>query len=110
MVPVFIATPTSACASAGASYRHHASTRLLGPNQLQFVLRCRFGHEVVNTRFMGNRCRRQRIVAGDHDSLDAHRAQVSESFPDAALDDILQLDDTERAAVFCYDQRGATLA
>ena len=49
----------------------------------------------------------QRIVARDHHGLDAHLAQLREAFLDAALDDVLQVDDAEHFAAFRHDQRRA---
>ena len=53
-VPVFIATPTSACASAGASLvpspviATSLPSRLLALDQVHLVLRLRFRQEVVH--------------------------------------------------------------
>ena len=69
-VPVFMATPTSAWASAGASLvpspviatSFPARCSLLDERHL--VFRCRLRQEVVNARLVGDSRRRQRIVAG----------------------------------------------
>src|SRR5262249_50995867 len=50
-----------------------------------------------------------RIVAGDHDRLDAHAAQLGEALADAALDDVLQFDHAERLAVLGDDERRRAL-
>ena len=84
-VPVFIATPTSACASAGASLvpspviATSLPSRLLALDQRHLVFRRRLGEEVVDARFGGDRRGGQRVVAGDHHGLDAHRAQLRRS-------------------------------
>ena len=97
-VPLFIATATSACASAGASLVPSpviATSRpscLVLADQLELRLRRRFGEEVVDARLGGDRRRGQPVVAGDHHRLDAHAAQLGEALLDAALDDVLQLD------------------
>src|SRR3954449_11755402 len=62
MVPVFMATPTSACASAGfvgavAAHRHELALGLLGADELELVLRGGFGEEVVDAG-LGRDCRR----------------------------------------------------
>ena len=77
-VPVFIATPTSACASAGASFvpspviatrRPPACSRL---DQRHLVLGRRLGEEVVDAGLLGDRRGGERVVAGDHHGADAH--------------------------------------
>jgi hypothetical protein len=52
-------------------------------------------------------CRGHRIVAGDHDGADAHAAQLGEALADAALDDVLEVNDTEQPAILGHRQRGA---
>ena len=97
-VPVFIATATSACASAGASLVPSpviATRRPFGlvlADQLQLGLRRGLGEEVVDAGLGGDRRGGEPVVAGDHDRLDAHAAQLGEALLDAALDDVLQLD------------------
>ena len=54
---------------------------------------------IIDTGFRGNRGGRQTVVARDHDRLDAHLAQVRESFGDAAFDDVLQFDHAEDSLV-----------
>ncbi len=102
-VPVFIATPTSACASAGASLVPSpviatrlppACSRLM---QRHLVLGRRLGEEVVDARLGGDRLRGERVVAGDHHRADAHRAQLGEALAQALLDDVLEVDDAEHA-------------
>ena len=51
--------------------------------------------------------RRSGVVAGDHHRRDAHAAQFGEAFLDAALDDVLQLDDAEHLAAVGHHQRRA---
>ena len=113
VVPVFIATPTSACASAGASLvpspviatsLPSACSRLISAI-LSSGVAC--GQEVVDAGFVGDRRGGQRVVAGDHHRLDAHRPQRGEPLPHAALDDVLQVDDAERARPLGDDQRRA---
>ena len=97
-VPVFIATATSACASAGASLVPSpviATSRpfgLLLADQRELVLRRGLGEEVVDAGLGRDRRGGELVVAGDHHGLDAHAAQLGEALLDAALDDVLQLD------------------
>ena len=68
-VPVFMATPTSACASAGASFVPSPviATRfppcLLAADQRHLVLGRRLGEEVVDAGLLGDRLRGERVVA-----------------------------------------------
>ena len=116
IVPVFIATPTSACASAGASLvpSPHIATslplRLLVADQLELVLGRRLREEVVDPGLGGDGGRGQRVVAGDHHGADAHLPQLGEALADAALDDVLQVDDAEQAAVLGDGERRAALS
>jgi hypothetical protein len=112
-VPVFMATPTSAWASAGASLVPSPviatswPARLLLADAGELVLRGRLGEEVVDAGLGGDRGGGQRVVAGDHDGADAHRAQLGEALLDAALDDVLQEDDAEELAAVGDDERRA---
>ena len=112
-VPVFMATPTSAWASAGASLvpsPHMATSLPLACSSrmsLQLVLGRRLGEEVVDAGLRGDRGGGHRVVAGDHDGADAHAAQLGEALADAALDDVLEMDDAEQLAVLGDGQRRA---
>src|SRR6266446_4574511 len=75
-VPVFIATPTSAWANAGAS---------LVPSP------------VIATGLLGDGSSRQGVVPGDHDRANAHLAQFVEACTHAPLDDILEFDHSQHA-------------
>ena len=102
-VPVFIATPTSAWASAGASLvpspviatslPFACSSRM----SAQLRLGRGLGQEVVDAGLGGDRRRGERVVAGDHHRADAHRAEAREALLDAALDHVLEVDDAEHA-------------
>ena len=100
-VPVFIATPTSAWASAGrvvrtvAGHRDELAALLLPLDQGEFVLGGGLGEEVVDAGLLGDGLGGQRVVAGDHHRADAHAAQLREAFADAVLDDVLEVDDAE---------------
>ena len=78
MVPVFMASPTSACASAGASLVPSpviATRRPVGLLLLDVIElvcgRC-LGQKIVDTGFGGDGRGGQRIVAGDHNAANAH--------------------------------------
>ena len=80
-----------------ARHRDEVSPRLVVADQRELRLGRGFGEEVVDAGFGRDRRRRERVVARDHDGLDAHLAQLAEALADAALDDVLQLDDAEHA-------------
>ena len=115
-VPVFIATPTSACASAGASLvpspRHAgppAGRRACSPlDQLELRFRRGLGQEVVDAGFGGNGRRRQRIVAGDHHRVRMPMARgLREALAQpAALDDVLQVDHARGRGLICATASG----
>src|SRR5512140_12216 len=72
-VPEFIATATSAWASAGASFARHRNepaVRLVRADQLQLVLGRRLGEEIVDAGFRRDRRGGQLVVARDHHRLD----------------------------------------
>ena len=97
-VPVFIATPTSAWASAGrvvgavAGHRHQPAFGLLLADDADFVFRFGLGDEIVDTGLVGDRFGGQRVVAGDHDRADAHRPQFGEALLHARFDGVLEID------------------
>ena len=115
-VPVFIATPTSAWASAGASLVPSPAIATSRPSlcssRISSSLRSGrgLGEEVVDARLVGDLRRGERVVAGDHHRADAHRAQLVEAGAHALLDDVLQVDDAEHLAVARNGERGAALA
>jgi len=90
-VPVFMATPTSACASAGrvvvravAGHRDEVAVRLFVADAFEFRFGRGLRHEIVHAGFSRDGCGGERIVAGDHDRLDSHFAKVRKAFLDAA--------------------------
>ena len=105
MVPVFIATPTSAWASAGASLvpSPHIATSLPCACSSRISLSLASGvawaRKSSTPGFGGDGRGGQRVVAGDHHGADAHPAQLGEALADAALDDVLEVDDAEQLAV-----------
>ena len=117
---MFIATPTSAWASAGcvvgavAGHGDQPAALLLLADQRHLVLGRGLGEEVVDAGL----ARRwpaavQRVVAGDHDGADAHRAQLGEPLAHARLDDVLEVDHAEHPGrpvlALRDDQRRAAL-
>jgi hypothetical protein len=50
-----------------------------------------------------------RVIPRNHGRLDAHVTQAGKAFLDAALDDVLELDDPKHLAGVGYDQRRASL-
>ena len=108
-----MATPTSAWASAGASLvpspvmATRCSAGLFLADALEFVLGRGLRHEIVHARLGGDGGGGERVVAGDHHGADAHLAKLGEAFLDAALDDVLEMDDAEHFAAFGDHQRRA---
>ena len=116
-VPVFIATPTSAWASAGASFVPSPvmATRL--PPSCSRRMSAILSSGVASARksstpaSCGDRRRGERVVARDHHGADAHRPQLVEALGHARLDGVLQADDAEHArrlavALVGDDERG----
>ena len=63
----------------------------------------------MDARLGGDGGRRERVVPGDHDRLDAHLPQLAEPLPDAPLHDVLQLDDPDHAGAVGDHERGRAL-
>ena len=82
-----------------AAHGDQAAARLLPADQGELVLRRRLGEEIVDPGFGRDRCGGQRVVAGDHDRADAHPAQLGEALAHAGLQDVLELEHAEEAAV-----------
>ena len=74
---------------------------------LELLLRRRLGEEVVDAGFRRDGRRGHRIVAGDHDGADAHAAKLGEALANAALDDVLEVNDAEQLAVLGDGERRA---
>ncbi len=90
-----------------AAHRHQLALGLLVADQLQLVLGRRLRQEVVSPGFGCDGGCRHRVVAGDHDRADAHAAQFCKALADTALDDVLEVDDAEQAAVLGNRKRRA---
>ena len=110
-VPEFMAMPTSACASAGASFVPSPimATSLPSACSLRMYASLASGvasaTKVVDTRLRGNRGRGQRIVAGDHHRSQAHFAQAFKSLGNAGLENVFQHDQAGDAISFAHQQR-----
>src|SRR5205085_1488489 len=74
------------------------------------VLGLRLRDEIIDASFPGDRCRGQRIVAGDHDGLDAHAAEFVEALAHAGLYCVLQIHHANDATIHHQCQRGTALA
>jgi hypothetical protein len=86
------------------THRHQLALGLLVADELEFVLRGRLRQEVVDAGFRRDGCRRQRVIAGDHDGADARPPQLGKALADATLDDVFEVDDPQQAAVLGHDQ------
>ena len=96
----------------GAVARHgdQVALRLVVADQRELLLGRRLGEEVVDAGLGRDRRRRERVVARDHHGADADRPQLAEALADAALHDVLELDDAEHAGAVRHDERRAALA
>ena len=64
-----------------AGHGHQPAAGLVFADQLQLGFGRGLGQEIVDARFGGDGGGGQRIVARDHDGLDAHRAAIRQSAP-----------------------------
>ena len=78
---------------------------MLGADELELLLRRRLGEKIVDARFSGDCRRGHRVVAGDHDGADAHAAKLGKALANAALDDVLEVDDAEQPSVLGHGER-----
>ena len=105
-VPVFMATPTSACAQCGrvvrpvAAHGDALALSLLFTDEPKLVLGRGLRKEIVDASFRCNRGSSHWIVASDHHRADAHTAKLGEALADAALYDILKVNDAEQFSSF----------
>jgi len=67
-----------------------------------------FGEEVVHAGFFGDLLGGQRVVAGDHHGLDAHRAQALEAITHAGFHGVFQIHDAQRSRTLRHDEWRAT--
>src|SRR4029453_2009754 len=105
-VPVFMATPTSACARAGASLVPSPVIATSLPPACSALIKCHLvlwgglGEEVVDAGLICDGAGGQRVVTGDHDRSDAHSAHFVEPLAHAGLDDVFEMDHPEGAGGF----------
>ena len=90
-----------------AAHGDELALGLLVADELELRLRRRLGEEVVDAGLGGDGGGGHRVVAGDHHRADAHAAQLGEALADAALDDVLEVDDAEEPAVLRHGERRA---
>ena len=119
-VPLFIATPTSAWASAGASLVPSPVIATSRPAACSSRISSSFSsgvasrEEVVHAGFRRDGGGRDGVVARNHHRADPHRAEVAEPLPDAALHHILEMDGAQDAGAALvalgHDQRRTALA
>ncbi len=81
--------------------------RLFLSDERQLVFRRCLRKKVVHTCFGSDGCCGHGVVTGNHDSADTHSAQLGKALADAAFDDVLQVHDTEKVAIFSDGKRCA---
>jgi hypothetical protein len=90
-----------------AGHGHQLALALLALDQVHLVLGLGFGQKVVHAGLASNDGSGKRIVAGDHDGADAHGAEPGKALLEAALDDVLEIDDAQRGGVLSHHQWGS---
>src|SRR5215510_11715331 len=90
-----------------AGHGHQPSFRLQVADQLELHLRCRLSEEVIHAGFGTDGGGGERVVARDHDGLDAHAAKLGEPVADAAFHDVFELDHPEHLGTVRHDKWGA---
>ncbi len=87
----------------GAVARHgnQLPLGLLRLDEAHLRFRRRLGKEIVDTRFGGNRGGSARVVAGDHNRANAHGTEALETFLNATLDDVLEVNDAQQLCTVC---------
>src|SRR4029078_2138867 len=86
-------------------HRDHASLRLLLLDQGHLRLGSRLGKKVVDPCFPGDYGGGDAVVPGDHHRADAHLPELVETLAHAALDDVLEMDDSEHEVVLGHNER-----
>ena len=92
-----------------AAHGHELALGLLVADQLQLGLGRGLRQEVVHAGLRRDGRRGQRIVAGDHHRADAHAPKLRKALADAALHDVLQMNDAEQLAIPGHGQRRAAI-
>jgi len=88
-----------------AAHRDQPSAFLLLANKRELVFGSSFGKKVVDPCLGRDRCRRQRIVAGDHHRADPHPAKFGESLTHSGLDDVFQVQHAKQLAILGHRRR-----
>ena len=115
-VPVFMATPTSAWARAGASLVPSPIMAISLPPSCSLRMRASLSSGLAWAMKSSTPASAAMAAAVSWLSpvtmmvLDAHFAQLGEAFLDAALDDVLEMDDAEGLAAVRHQQRRGALA
>ena len=90
-----------------AGHRDEPARALLAPDQRHLRLGRGLGQEIVDAGFARDRRCGERVVAGDHDRANPHRAQAIEALLHVRLEDVFQMDDAKNLGVLGEQQRRA---
>jgi hypothetical protein len=82
-------------------------TGLLLPDARELVFGFRLRDEIIHPRFRGDGSGGKLVIAGNHHRPHAHLAKLRETFPDAAFDDVLEMNYAEQPVFFRDDERRA---
>src|SRR5580692_3061009 len=102
-VPVFIASPTSACARAGASLVPSPVIATMCPPRCSRLISASFSSGVASARKSSTPASAAMawavsgVVPGDHHRPDAHVAELPEPLRHPRLDGVLQVDDAQNS-------------
>jgi len=89
---------------------HQFALGLLAPDQIHLVLGTSLGEKVINAGLAGNGGGGERVVARDHDSADAHGAELLKALAHTSLHNVFEVDDAQRVTVLGHHQRSASTA
>ncbi len=78
-----------------AGHRNELALALFALDQVHLVLGLGLGEKIVHAGLARDHRGSQRIVAGDHDGANAHRAEAREPLFQATFDDVFQINDAE---------------
>src|SRR5262244_3452443 len=90
-----------------AAHGDQLALGLLALDQPQLVLGRGLRQEIVDAGLGRDRGGGHRVVTSDHDGADAHAAQLGKTLADAALDDVLEVDDAKQFPVLGDGERRA---
>src|SRR5579884_3705081 len=112
-VPVFIATPTSACASAGASLVPSPVIATMRPPACCSLISFIFVSGVACARksstpaFFSDGGGGERVIPCNHNGANAHAPQLVKASTHTTLDNILEFDDAQHASALRHSIRAA---